>query len=109
MDKRAHKAMDPFIFTFPSKIDLDQCFQHAGEEFIYVISGKVAFEVIINGASRTWTLEAGDCVYFDADLPIEGTALMGETRKRWLSSRSELWITMRVGVDPCGSLGIMIR
>ncbi|WP_256971856.1 helix-turn-helix domain-containing protein [Paraburkholderia caledonica] len=78
--KRAHKAMDPFIFTFPSRVDVDQYFQHPGEEFIFVLSGKVAFEVVINGNTRIWTLEAGDCVYFDSDLPHRGHSIDGDAQ-----------------------------
>ena len=78
--KRAHKLMDPFIFTFPSKVDVDQYFQHSGEEFIYVISGQVEFEVMLNGNLRTWTLEAGDCVYFDSNLPHRGYSLEGDAQ-----------------------------
>jgi transcriptional regulator with XRE-family HTH domain len=78
--KRAHKTMDPFIFTFPSKVDVDQYFQHTGEEFIYVLSGQVAFEVIVNGVLRSWTLEAGDCVYFDSSLPHRGHSIDGDAQ-----------------------------
>lgn len=78
--KRAHKSMEPFIFTFPSRVDVDQYFQHPGEEFIFVLSGKVAFEIVINGITRTWALEAGDCVYFDSDLPHRGHSIDGEAQ-----------------------------
>lgn len=78
--KRAHKLMDPFIFTFPDSIDVDQYFQHSGEEFIYVLSGRVAFEVVLNGVTRSHTLEAGDSIYFDSSLPHRGHSLDGEAQ-----------------------------
>ncbi|VVE45742.1 Cro/Cl family transcriptional regulator [Pandoraea capi] len=78
--KRANKLMEPFAFTFPASGDVDQFFQHAGEEFIYVLSGKVAFEVMLGDAKRTYTLEAGDSIYFDSSLPHRGYSLEGEAQ-----------------------------
>jgi transcriptional regulator with XRE-family HTH domain len=78
--KRAHKLMDPFVFTFPASIDVDQYFQHAGEEFIFVLSGRVAFEVVLNHVTRSYTLEAGDSIYFDSSLPHRGHSLDGEAQ-----------------------------
>jgi transcriptional regulator with XRE-family HTH domain len=75
--KRAHKLMDPFIFTFPSETDADQYFQHSGEEFIYVMSGRVRFEIVLNGELRGWTLEAGDSMYFDSSLRHRGHSIDG--------------------------------
>jgi transcriptional regulator with XRE-family HTH domain len=78
--KRATKLMDPFVFTFPASVDADQYFQHAGEEFIYVLSGHVAFEVVLNDVKHTYKLEAGDSIYFDSDLPHRGHSVDGEAQ-----------------------------
>lgn len=78
--KRANKLMDPFVFTFPAATDVVQFFQHSGEEFIYVLSGRVAFEVKLNGTTRSYTLEAGDSIYFDSSLPHRGHSLDGEAQ-----------------------------
>ena len=87
---RLAKSMEPFIFTFPSKIDRHVFFDHGGEEFVFVLSGKVVFQV----GDERWTLEKGDSVYFDAAVPHRGwsvgrddaTALVvvysGEGRKK---------------------------
>jgi transcriptional regulator with XRE-family HTH domain len=78
--KRAHKLMDPFVFTFPASIEVDQYFEHSGEEFMYVLSGRVAFEVVLNTVTRSYTLEAGDSIYFDSSLPHRGYSLDGEAQ-----------------------------
>jgi transcriptional regulator with XRE-family HTH domain len=63
--KRLSKRMDPFIFTFPSRIDHHVFFEHGGEEFVLILSGKVVFQV----GDERWTLEEGDTIYFDASTP----------------------------------------
>jgi uncharacterized cupin superfamily protein len=40
-------------------------FQHAGIEFIYMLEG----ELIYRHGSRTYRLEPGDALFFDADAP----------------------------------------
>lgn len=63
--KRLSKRMDPFIFTFPSRIDRHVFFEHSGEEFVLILSGKVVFQV----GDERWTLKEGDTIYFDAPIP----------------------------------------
>jgi transcriptional regulator with XRE-family HTH domain len=78
--KRARKLMEPFVFTFPASFEVDQYFQHSGEEFIYVMSGRVEFEVVLDDTRRSYTLEAGDSIYFDSSLPHRGHSLDGEAQ-----------------------------
>ena len=66
--KRLSKRMEPFVFTFPSKIDRHVFFDHGGEEFVFILSGTVIFQV---GDERS-TLEEGDSLYFDAAIPHRG-------------------------------------
>lgn len=73
-DTRSHKNMEPFLFTFPSEIDKHVFFEHEGEEFIFVLSGKVEWQA---GGEKV-ILEPGDAVYFDSRLPHRGRALDGE-------------------------------
>ena len=40
-------------------------FDHGGEEFVFILSGKVIFQV----GDERWTLEEGDSIYFDAAIP----------------------------------------
>ena len=65
---RLGKRMEPFVFTFPSKIDRHVFFDHGGEEFVFILSGKVIFQV----GDERWTLEKGDSLYFDAAIPHRG-------------------------------------
>ncbi len=65
--ERLVKHMEPFVFTFPSKIDRHVFFDHGGEEFVFILSGKVIFQV---GDERC-ALE-GDSMYFDAAIPHRG-------------------------------------
>ena len=73
-DNRRDKKMEPFLFTFPSQIDKYVFFEHDGEEFMFVLSGRVEWQA----GSRRIVLEPGDSVYFDARLPHRGRALDGE-------------------------------
>lgn len=68
------KNMEPFIVTvsFDSKVDIQKDFRHEGEEFNYVIEGKMEF--FYDGKSHC-ILEAGDHVYFDADKPHSARSL----------------------------------
>ena len=66
--QRLSKSMEPFVFTFPSKIDTHVFFDHGGEEFVFILSGKVVFQV----GDERWTLEEGDSIYFDAAIPHRG-------------------------------------
>jgi len=71
---RAHKKMEPFLFTFPSEIDKYVFFEHEGEEFIFVLSGKVEWQA---GGEKV-ILQPGDSIYFDSRLPHRGRGLGGE-------------------------------
>jgi len=70
------KLMDPFIFTFPSSISEDVQFEHAGQEFVFVLSGRLEFKV----KDQTFELDPGDSIYFDAALPHRGRAIGGESK-----------------------------
>ena len=66
--KRLSKRMEPFVFTFPSKIDRHVFFDHGGEEFVFILAGTVVFQV----GDERWTLDEGDSIYFDAAIPHRG-------------------------------------
>lgn len=67
------KNMEPFIVTvgFDRKVDIHKDFCHDGEEFIYVLEGRL--ELFFKG--KSFILEEGDCAYFDADKPHSGISL----------------------------------
>jgi transcriptional regulator with XRE-family HTH domain len=75
-DSHRDKKMEPFLFTFPSQVDKYVFFEHEGEEFMFVLSGRVEWQA----GSHKLVLEPGDSIYFDARLPHRGRALDGEAR-----------------------------
>jgi hypothetical protein len=85
-DKRHHKHMEPFVMIFPPRaerdirFEKDVRFEHAGEEFMFVLSGKVELSLLINERVRTWVLAPGDSAYFDSSIPHCGHSLEGESR-----------------------------
>ena len=68
--------MEPFLFTFPTSISEEVYFQHVGEEFVFVISGRVRF--LVEG--REWTLSPGDSLSFDSALLHRGEAMGSEAK-----------------------------
>ena len=75
-DSHRDKKMEPFLFTFPPRIDKYVFFEHEGEEFMFVLSGRVEWQA----GSHKLVLEPGDSIYFDARLPHRGRGLDGEAR-----------------------------
>ncbi len=75
------KNMEPFLVTvgFDQKIDIQTDFRHQGEEFIYVIEGKMEFYF----KGESYILEHGDSVYFDANIPHSGRSV-GKKRAKIL-------------------------
>lgn len=65
------KTMEPFIMRPPFEFETDQFFEHVGEEFIFVLSGTIQFEL----PNRRIVLKAGDAIYFDSHLPHRSRSL----------------------------------
>ena len=74
--KKLRKYMEPFVFTFPSHISKEVFFEHEGEEFIFILSGRVEFMV----GKRKFLLEPGDSLYIDSALPHRGRSLGDEAK-----------------------------
>lgn len=74
--RRIHKHMEPFLFTFPTSVSEEVFFEHDGEEFIFIMAGRVRFVV----GDREWILNPGDSIYFDSRLPHRGEAIGGEAK-----------------------------
>jgi transcriptional regulator with XRE-family HTH domain len=55
-------GVEPFLITLRRDARPYTNFRHAGVEFIYMLSGKVRYR----HADRTWLLEPGDALFFDA-------------------------------------------
>lgn len=63
--KKTDKNMEPFLVEFPTQETDEMVFQsHEGEEFLYVMEGKVEFRTI----DRVEILNPGDSIYFESDL-----------------------------------------
>lgn len=71
---RPDKSMQPFLFVAEKGKVVPHTLSHRGEEFIYVVSGRVRYRV----GNVTYTLGTGDSLYFDSE---EDHELIPETKK----------------------------
>ena len=61
--KRQNKFMEPFLLRIDkNKSDESVVFNHAGEEFLFILKGKLLFIY----EDQKFYMEEGDCIYFDA-------------------------------------------
>ena len=58
-------VVEPYLITLTERSDVFPLFQHAGVEFIYMLEGKVGYR----HGDRTYLLEPGDSLFFEADAP----------------------------------------
>jgi transcriptional regulator with XRE-family HTH domain len=73
--RKRGKNMEPYIL-YPD-FEYSSSFQHDGEEFFYVLEGSIEFVC----GDETYTLEAGDSMYFDGSIPHSGISLGNEKAK----------------------------
>jgi transcriptional regulator with XRE-family HTH domain len=59
------KTMEPFVMRPPPAFQDARRFEHAGQEMMFVLSGKIELEF----GGRKYVLNTGDCAYFDAHVP----------------------------------------
>ncbi|MFN2343593.1 MAG: cupin domain-containing protein, partial [Desulfonatronovibrio sp.] len=72
---KSDRHMEPFfIEIFPESAKNKKLSSHEGEEFIVVVSGQVE---IIYG-QETYTLKAGDSVYYNSIVPHHVSAMNNE-------------------------------
>lgn len=63
---KARKSMQPLMVTFGREEgDALRFYSHEGEECVYLIEGQVEFI----SDEGNWTLDVGDCLYFDSEIP----------------------------------------
>lgn len=55
--------IEPYLITIDDQSEVFPVFQHAGTELIYMLEGRV----IYRHANKTYTLEPGDTLFFDAE------------------------------------------
>jgi transcriptional regulator with XRE-family HTH domain len=72
--RKRNKRMQPFVFSFP-EMEKDSWFEHDGEEFLFVVEGRVQWEMQVDGELRSWVLEPGDSLYFESRAPHRGHGL----------------------------------
>jgi transcriptional regulator with XRE-family HTH domain len=58
-------AVEPYLITLSEQSDVFPIFQHAGLEFLYMLDG----EVVYRHGTKTYTLTAGDSLFFDSQAP----------------------------------------
>lgn len=56
-------SIEPYLITILNKDEVFPVFQHAGTELIYMLEGVVEYR----HANKTYRLEAGDTLFFDAE------------------------------------------
>jgi transcriptional regulator with XRE-family HTH domain len=72
------RKMEPFIVTLePATLKNDKAYGHQGEEFIYVLEGRVDVTL----GEHTDTLEEGDSIYYDSTIPHNVQCHGGETAR----------------------------
>jgi DNA-binding XRE family transcriptional regulator len=57
--------IEPFMITLDDSSDAYPVFQHTGYEFIYMLAGEVTYR----HADRSYLLQPGDSLFFDAEAP----------------------------------------
>jgi transcriptional regulator with XRE-family HTH domain len=62
---RSQLKIEPFLITLDASSDAYPIFQHSGFEFIYMLSGEVAYR----HADKSYVLQPGDSLFFDAEAP----------------------------------------
>lgn len=64
--------MHPYLLQFPADFDPHAFFEHDGQEFVYVLRGRIEWQV---GHER-FVLDVGDSVYLDSRIPHRARALV---------------------------------
>lgn len=62
---RGSIQVEPYLITLDQRSDAFPIFRHPGYEFIYMLAGELCYR----HADRTYELEPGDSLFFDADAP----------------------------------------
>ncbi len=89
-DGEAPSLMQPFVVTVPAEVDRHVFFEHDGQEFMFVLSGRIEWQI---GHQRT-VLDVGDSLYLDSRIPHRARALDGPaTAVVVLTPRREARIT----------------
>jgi transcriptional regulator with XRE-family HTH domain len=69
--KKKNKIMEPFLIKYPSNTHTKRLFDHEGEEFVFVLKGKIK---LIYGDNQ-YILNEGDTAYFNSAIPHRGESV----------------------------------
>lgn len=58
-------SVEPYVVTLTERSEVFPLFQHNGQEFIYLLTGRVRYR----HGNHTYELAPGDSLFFDADAP----------------------------------------
>ena len=72
--------VEPYMITLTDDSDVFPTFQHDGVEYLYFLEGRVSYR----HGDRTFLMEPGDSLFFDADAP-HGPVELIELPARYLS------------------------
>jgi transcriptional regulator with XRE-family HTH domain len=64
-DNSSGVSVEPYLITLSADSDVFPTFQHAGLEFLYMLTG----EVVYRHGDRKFHMKPGDSLFFDADAP----------------------------------------
>jgi quercetin dioxygenase-like cupin family protein/DNA-binding XRE family transcriptional regulator len=73
---KAGRHMEPFLIEVPAHAQTLRS-SHEGEEFFYVLEGKVRFEY----GTLVYELDSGDSIYYDSMVPHRALAMNGQDAK----------------------------
>ncbi len=62
---RPDVGVEPYLITLDAQSDAYPIFQHEGIEFLYMLEGAVVY----THGDRSYLMEPGDSLFFDADIP----------------------------------------
>ena len=57
--------VEPYLITLTERSDVFPVFQHSGIEFLYILEGEVGYR----HGDKTYVMQPGDSLFFDADVP----------------------------------------
>jgi len=69
--------MEPAVVTLIGKEEEIECTTHAGQEFCYILDGKVKLTL----GNKTYVLEKGDSAYWNGSVPHMGVSLSKKPAK----------------------------
>ena len=58
-------VVEPYLVTLSETSDVFPIFQHAGQEFVYIVEGEVTYR----HGDKLYEMAEGDSLFFDADAP----------------------------------------